>query len=512
MDVKDLVNKINQKKYNEVINLSENFLKKEKNYLIYNIYGIALQKTLRFKESIKAFKKSLILKKKNLDAMNNLANSYSMEKDYVSSEKTFKEIFKINPNFFISLLNYSNLKLELMIFDEAIENYKKALINSPSKFYKINILFKLCSAYEAIGSFENVRECANKILFLDTNNVTAHSIISKLNDYSSNLLNLEEMINISKIDSLSDGELIDLNFALGKAYEDQKNFEESYKFYMKANKIKKKNSKYKFIDHLKLQNSIKTTFKDYDFSKSILSDFNTKILFIVGMPRSGTSLVEIILSSHKDIVATGESNFINLIIKENFIKNFLIDKSKVLQESQNLNNMVQNKYFQMLLNRNIKSNIITDKTVQNYMWIGFIKIFFPNSKIIICNRDPKDICTSIFKINFTSGFMDWSYDYKDIANFYNLYSELIDFWKSKFSNEIYNINYENLILNPKIEIKKLIDFCEVSWDENCLNHVNNKSPINTASNFQARQPIYNSSLNNYKNYEKYLKNMFRLIK
>lgn len=230
------------------------------------------------------------------------------------------------------------------------------------------------------------------------------------------------------------------------------------------------------------------------------------------MPRSGTSLVEIILSSHKDIVATGESNFINLIIKENFIKNFLVDKSKVLQESQNSNNIVQNKYFQMLLNRNIKSNIITDKTVQNYMWIGFIKIFFPNSKIIICNRDPKDICTSIFKINFTSGFMDWSYDYKDIANFYNLYSELIDFWKSKFSNEIYNINYENLILNPKIEIKKLINFCEVSWDENCLNHVNNKSPINTASNFQARQPIYNSSLNNYKNYEKYLKNMFRLIK
>lgn len=166
----------------------------------------------------------------------------------------------------------------------------------------------------------------------------------------------------------------------------------------------------------------------------------------------------------------------------------------------------------MLGIHNISSKVITDKTIQNYLWVGFIKIFFPNSKIIICNRNPKDICTSIYKINFSNGFMDWSYDQKDIVNFYNLYSELISFWRSKFTKDIYNLNYENLIKNSEIEIKKLISFCELDWDNNCLNHTQNNSAINTASNYQARKPIYNSSINSYKMYEKYLHPMFELIK
>ena len=156
--------------------------------------------------------------------------------------------------------------------------------------------------------------------------------------------------------------------------------------------------------------------------------------------------------------------------------------------------------------------MFTDKSVQNYLWIGFIKIFFPNSKIILTNRNSKDVSLSIFKINFKNGFMNFAYDQREIATFYNLYFDLIDFWKNVLKDEIFEIKYENLVENPKLEIKKLIEFCGLEWDENCLNPHKNKSAIKTASINQARRPIYQSSIDTNQYYLKYLKTLCSLLK
>ena len=108
--------------------------------------------------------------------------------------------------------------------------------------------------------------------------------------------------------------------------------------------------------------------------------------------------------------------------------------------------------------------------------------------------------------------MNFSYNQKDIANFYNLYLELTNYWKKLFPNDIYVAKYENLIKDPEIETRKLIDFCGLEWDSNCLRHDKNKSAIKTASINQARQPIYKSSINTSDNYSKYLEEMFNLLK
>ena len=108
--------------------------------------------------------------------------------------------------------------------------------------------------------------------------------------------------------------------------------------------------------------------------------------------------------------------------------------------------------------------------------------------------------------------MNFSYNQKDIANFYNLYLELINYWNKIFPNQIYRAKYENLINDSETEIKKLIDFCELEWDPKCLRHDKNKSLIKTASVSQARKPIYKSSINTSNNYSKYLEEMFNLLK
>tara|TARA_B100000287_G_scaffold287635_1_gene271066 strand:- start:102 stop:554 length:453 start_codon:yes stop_codon:yes gene_type:complete len=146
------------------------------------------------------------------------------------------------------------------------------------------------------------------------------------------------------------------------------------------------------------------------------------------------------------------------------------------------------------------------------MWIGFIKIFFPNSKIIHCFRNPKDNCLSIFKNHFSSPTMSWAYDQKSIAGQYILYSRLMDYWKSKFKDDIFDANYEKIINSPEQEVKKIISFCDLPWDPECLNfHKNKKTPVQTVSVAQASKPIYKSSIQSNEPYAEYLSEMFNIL-
>ena len=174
-------------------------------------------------------------------------------------------------------------------------------------------------------------------------------------------------------------------------------------------------------------------------------------------------------------------------------------------------NLIQKDYLDVVRDRNFKSNILTDKSLENIFFLGFIKIYFPNSKIILTEREIKNVFWSIYKTNFLTNYMNWTYDKNEIINYYKIYKELVKFWTNLISKDIYTINYENLIDNQDFEIKKLIKFCDLKWDPSCLNPQNNSSPIKTASILQARKTIYSSSKNSIDNYSIYLKDVFKLL-
>ena len=144
------------------------------------------------------------------------------------------------------------------------------------------------------------------------------------------------------------------------------------------------------------------------------------------------------------------------------------------------------------------------------MWIGFIKLIFPNAKIIHCNRDGKDVCLSLYK-NLFNG-LNWSYSEDEIAIFYNLYKDMMSFWHNKLPGFIYDIKYESLISDQKVEIEKIIDFCGLPIDQNCYDFHKNKAPIKTASVSQARKSVYSTSVNLSDKYSTKLENLFKQIK
>ena len=221
------------------------------------------------------------------------------------------------------------------------------------------------------------------------------------------------------------------------------------------------------------------------------------------MPRSGTSLVEQIISSHKNVEGLGELNYFN-----NLSNNEILSKnSKNFNLSKSVKNIKQN-YSEIIENYDVKKKIFTDKTLLNFNWIGLIKLCFPEAKVINCIRDPKDNCTSIYK-NLFDHEGDWCYSEKDLTRYYKLYLEMINFWKKKIPNFIYEIKYEDLISDSTNQIKNLIKYCDLDWDQDCLNFYNNKNSIKTLSVKQARNKIYNTSVNSFKNYNKYSKNLFK---
>jgi len=258
---------------------------------------------------------------------------------------------------------------------------------------------------------------------------------------------------------------------------------------------------------------IKETFhrKIYEKYFNNGSDVSSPI-FILGMPRSGTTLVEQILSSHNKIFGAGELNFLRQVTTKFFVLGDKLNNQKIIEEINSSNNILNFEYYKLINYLKIKESIITDKAPQNYIWIGFIKYFFPNAKIIHCCRNKKDVLLSIYKNNFGSSDMDWSYDPGDIVRYYNLYSDLIKFWKYKFEKFIYDLSYEKLVTDSENQIKKLLDYCSLEWDKNCLNHHKySKTAIQTVSISQARKPIYKSSVNSSEIYSKYLDNYFKIL-
>ena len=153
---------------------------------------------------------------------------------------------------------------------------------------------------------------------------------------------------------------------------------------------------------------------------------------------------------------------------------------------------------------------ILDKNPLNFLWIGFIKILFPRAKIIHIRRNSKDTCYSCFKQLFEN--INFADDQDDLAKFYNSYVQLINFWNSSLKNFICNVSYEELIENPRSNIQTILNFCDLDFEEKCLNFNEDKKAVRTMSISQVRLPLYKSSINSYKKYEKDLSKLFNNLK
>jgi len=310
---------------------------------------------------------------------------------------------------------------------------------------------------------------------------------------------------LDKKNEITGEQRIRLHFNLGRVLDKLKNHKEAFQHYQQGNNLdspiysEKRNADY--------INRITTAYSSNNLKLLKNSSIKTDLpVFIIGMPRSGTSLVEQIISSHSDVHGAGELRYISQL-SESFIpeKFDLIDSFPeyiMKLTTEQLNTSAQH-YLDKLGKFSTTALRITNKMPQNFLYIGLIKQLFPKAKIIHCSRHPLDTILSIYFQNF-SKVHDYSFRLENIAHYYQQYQHIMNHWKQSPDIEILDVPYTNLVNNFEDTCRSMISYIELEWDEQCLNFHNSEREVTSASFDQVRSPIYKSSLDRWKHYEEFL--------
>ena len=526
LDKTKILNLYKEKNYKGVIKLGLKLLKNNpKDYqLIYSI-GLSYVNLQNYIEADKYFHKLLYVQKKP-EIFFIQANIHKQLKKYDTAITYFEEAIQLNPNFSEAYNNLGNIKKRIGKIEEAISCFKKAielkennilayfnlantyrenryfneLIETYEKILSFNpndikTLYNLGSAYLFLGEISKGKNFFEKIIKINKNHVPSYrNIISvtKINKENEIFKQLE----LLKVDVFSDEDKILFYDALSKGYFDQDNDKLGFKYLDKSNSLKKKNSKFSFEKTEEQFKQIKNFFENVNKIEIDFKDvLRSRPIFIVGMPRSGTSLIEQVLSSHSQIYGAGELDFLPKIIDKLGIKKPADLKSFFTQ--------IRNSYYDQI-KRISDDHYIIDKLPVNYRWVGFIINAFPEAKIIHIERNPMAVCWSNYKTSFVDYGMDFNLSQQDIAKYYSLYFDLINFWKSTYKKNIFHINYENFVNDFEENSMKILNFLDLKWEDQIKNYDKNMRPVTTASFQQVREGIKKNTSISWKKYSNFL--------
>ena len=494
-----------EEKFNLVIQKSKALLEKNSNQtIIYNYIGLSYIQLNEIENALKTF---LSADQKLLSEPSILCNiglAYKNLDDVSNARNYFNKAININPKHLPSHINLGHLENNLNHSEKAADYYLRAynLNNNSEEVLTYHIL-----NLSGRGKFTE----AKKIIFELNNkfpeNIKSYQLYSKIHKYTLEDPHQKLMLSKINIPSLNDVDLSNLHFALAKSFYDQKNNEKFVHHTLKANDIKFKTLKdYNFKLEEEQFEQIKKHYENFHFQNQ--KDYKGEnLIFIVGLPRSGTTLLHQIISSHSKTFGAEESHvmsdfFIKRFKNENSLVNFFSNELVDKDMCSKLSDEILSKYKMY-----DQDKIIVDKMPFNFKWIGFIKILFPHAKIIHSNRNPVDSAFSIYRNVFDSPGIGWAYNQDYLTKYVNLYSNLMSFWKQKLGNFIYESHYEKLVTQQVNETKNILEFCNLKFEDSCVNYTHNNIPSRTISGYQVRDKIYKSSLNlsdKYLNYFPFL--------
>ena len=461
--------------------------------------GVAFHQTGQLGEAINSYERAISIKHAYPTAHNNLGLIALSQGQLDNALKSFEWAVAYGPEYAEAHNSLGAALQELKQFEKAKVSFKKAVALNPQYAQGLHNLAILS---EIINLPDEASEYYEKALAVEPNYAEAYRNQSRTKKYKKNDPQIAQMQSIYSNDNLSISDKVHINFALAKVNEDLGNQKDFFKHLDEGSRLRKKQLNYNINETEEFHSSLIRLFsEDQPKIKQLsLGPLDIRPIFIVGMPRSGTSLVEQIISSHHSVHGAGElNNFKNVVTPA--LKNYIGNLTNTINEDDLLS--IRKNYIKSLMDLNVSEKIITDKMPVNFRMIGLILTAIPEAKIIHLTRNPKATCWSNYKHYFANenGF---TFDQEDLARFFILYQELMGFWHKSFPNKIHDISYERLTTHQEDETQKLLKYCELDWDNNCLNFHKNTRAVHTASASQVRQKMYQGSSDAWKKYEKFL--------
>ena len=506
---------------------------KPRDVTVLNNLGTANKELGNIQKSINFYEDVLKIEPNHTNAQYNLGTIYYNLREIKKAKTAFEKTIKVQPNYALAFVNLANVNVELKDYEEAKINYKKALkinsklvgahnnlglvyrelndyknaIESYEKTIKLNpkhggAYHNMALAFKELGDFNKAISSHKMAIKQEPENFLNYFYLSELDQ---NILSDDLRKKINKIlenKNLSASDLAYGNYLLSKYEKKDNKYEEELEFLKKGHKHFFESRKEKFTLGVKycFQDVPQISKGVYVENKKEKNTNKIKPIFIVGVPRCGSTLVEKIIGSGLKFVPMGEET----AIMENFINSKILEKKSLnLGNVINLRNEISDLYKKKGLIEVKHDYRFTDKSLNNFFYLKFIKDVFPNAKIINCKRDILSSIMSIFQNNITE--LAWTHDLDNVFKYFNNYFEIIRKYSETEPNSIYELEFEKLVNDPENESKKLMNFCELSWDKKCLEFYKRKDLISkTASNVQVRKAIYKHSLEKYLPYKKYL--------
>jgi Tfp pilus assembly protein PilF len=450
---------------------------------------------------------------RNATAPFNLGMLYYKAGNHADAEKSFRKALARDPEDGETLAYLAGVRLDQGAHAEGLELWEKAKRRPLSSKSWVTI----GGILRELGDIPRANECFETALTHQPGCIEAFYGISRVRKFTP-----EELAAMRRIrDAKTDDEKIQLAFSLGKACLDNDEAEEGFRHYAEANRLKRGSRPADISLYEKYADSLIRLF-DENVVHRLRGKGSVKSsqpVFIVGMMRSGSTLVDQILSSHPGVSSIGEAEYFlkgipawpNVEVPGHFRDGApSITEEFIDNLSPELLDTIGRKYLSLTAPAAVGATRVIDKMLHNYFWVGLIRLALPNAKIIHTTRDPVDTGLSLYTLLFTS-HLPWTYDQRDIGRYILTCNKIMNHWKKLFPGDICEANYERMIADQEGETRRLLEFCGLPWNDNCLKFHETARHVNSASATQVRQPIYKDSVKKWKKYERYLQPLIETL-
>lgn len=484
--------------------LANQFPKELQTWLLLAKFGLQIN---NLNYTSRALEEADKLRQENIDLQLTKAFFHLRTENKVTALAIIESLRNLEPNKKSSenLVELADISYQLNRIDWAREFYQLSIERSPENS---QLYYNLAAAEQYLGNLEESLAICELALKVDPDHHEAIFLRSNLFKQSLESNHIEHLQ--AFIERQSDSSLARVMgcYALAKEYEDCKQYQQSFSWRSKGAALYRKRFQYDVKEDVQFMKRIEEVycselFKESQFKKEL----GEQAIFVIGLPRTGSTLIERIITSHSEVESAGElTHFPNLITK-------FIQQSQPQGVNQNFDyveitksfdfKQLGKEYLEMSLQNRTTEKRFVDKFPQNALYAGLIHLALPKAKIILVERDPMDVCYAMYKQLFTDIYQ-FSYDLEELAEYYTAHHYLMNHWKKVLPESLFTIKYEDLIEDYQTNSRRLIEFCGLEWQDQCDDFQSNPQVTATASAAQVRKPLYSSSIGMWKNYQDHL--------
>jgi tetratricopeptide (TPR) repeat protein len=474
-----------------------------------NNLGMVYQASGTLPEAINAYRAALRIQPALAAAHSNLGCALADQRDYANAEHHCREAIRLQPSLAAAHNNLGRIHFVRGEVPQAKACFEQAVRLNAGM---VDAHRNLGHIFRELGQFDAARREYEIVLRLNPRETRALYSLSLIKKHV-----VDDQADLDRLETrledplLSTSERAELNFALGKICDECGLYDKAFRHFQRANSLVRPPFDRNLCQTMVGQWMTAFTRERYASAGPGGSDSDLPV-FIVGMPRSGTSLVEQMLASHPLVHGAGE-----LAELQEISTNLEASQNGATPYPASLFTMSQIELAVLAegyLNRRRaecgNAVRVTDKMPANFLLLGLIPRLFPNARVIHCVRDPRDTCLSCYFTDF-SFRPSFAYDLEDLGFFHRVHDRIMEHWRSVLPMQILDVCYEDLVREPEAMGRKMVEFCGLEWDEGCLKFFQNPRPVRTASAWQVRQPIYSSAMGRWRSYAKHLEPLLRAL-